>query len=56
MNYLRTGTRTEGLLDVQYVSGEEIRTRSGLGAKIGAITDPARSLPLRGKSGRPLKE
>lgn len=44
MNYLRTGYTTEGLLDVHYVTDEDIATRTSYAAKIGAITDAARPL------------
>ena len=39
----------DGLLDVHYVTDEDIANRTSFAAKIDAITDPARSLPL-GKS------
>ena len=47
MNYLRTGYRTEGLLDVKIVTDEDFKNHSSFASKIGAITDPARALPLR---------
>jgi len=46
LNYLKTGYRTEGLLDVHYVTDEDIESRSSYAAKIGAVTDAARPLPL----------
>ena len=46
VNYLRTGYRSEGLLDVHYVTDEDIRNRTSFASKIGAVTDPARELPL----------
>ncbi|MCD4691087.1 nucleotidyltransferase domain-containing protein, partial [bacterium] len=49
MNYLRTGYRTENLLDVHLVTDEDIASRTSYASKIGAVTDPARELPL-GKS------
>lgn len=45
MNFLRTGYRTENLLDVHYVSDDDIARQSSFAAKINAITDAAR--PLR---------
>lgn len=48
MNYLRTGIKTNGLLDVQFVSDMDIDNKFGFGKKINAITDSAR--PLRMKS------
>ncbi|MFH1279141.1 MAG: PEP/pyruvate-binding domain-containing protein [Candidatus Eisenbacteria bacterium] len=52
VNYLRTGYRTEGLLDVHIVTDDDIEKRTSYAVKIGAVTDAARELPLR-KSGRP---
>jgi predicted nucleotidyltransferase len=47
-NYLRTGYRTSGLLDVHYVTDEDIARGSSFAAKIGAVTDAARPLPIGG--------
>jgi hypothetical protein len=46
INYLRTGYRTEGLLDVHYVTDVDIARGEPFAAKIGAVTDPARPLAL----------
>lgn len=46
MNYLRTGYRTGGLLDVHLVTDADIARRSSYAVKIGAVTDPARLLPM----------
>ncbi len=46
MNYLRTGYRTENLLDAHLVTDEDIASRTSYASKIGAITDAARELPL----------
>jgi hypothetical protein len=46
MNYLRTGYRSDGLLDVHYVSDADLATQTSFAVKIGAVTDPARALPL----------
>lgn len=46
MNYLRTGQRTGGLLDVHLVTDQDIAGRTSFAVKIGAATDPARPLPL----------
>jgi hypothetical protein len=46
MNYLRTGYKTQGLLDVHYVTDEDIATRTSYASKIGAVTDAARPLQL----------
>ncbi len=46
MNYMRTGIRNEQLLDVHIVTDEDISRRTSYAVKIGAVTDPARALPL----------
>lgn len=50
MNYLRTGYRSQGLLDVHLISDADVKAQSGRAAKIGAVTDSARELTL----GRPV--
>ncbi len=54
INYLRTGYRTESLLDVHIVTDEDIANRTSYAVKIGAITDAAREL-LLGNSTPPAK-
>ncbi len=51
MNYLRTGFKTEGLLDVHYATSQDISNRTSFSVKIGAVTDPARPLTML----RPMK-
>ena len=51
-NFLRTGLRTPGLLDVHVLSDEDFARGSSFAAKVKAVTDPARPLVLR-KAGRP---
>ena len=46
MNYLRAGYRSDGLLDVQYVTDDDIARQTSYAVKIGAITDAARPLTL----------
>jgi len=46
MNYLRTGYQSDGLLDVHYVTDADIARGGSYAAKIGAVTDAARPLPL----------
>jgi pyruvate,water dikinase len=46
MNYLRTGYRTDGLLDVHLVTDEDIAKSTSYAVKIDAVTDAARPLPL----------
>ncbi len=48
MNFLKTGYRTDGLLDVHLVTDEDIEKRSSFAIKIGAVTDAAYELPLSG--------
>lgn len=49
INYLRTGYRTEGLLDVHIITDDEIAEHSSFAVKIDAVTDAARALPLGGR-------
>jgi len=46
MNYLRTGYRTDGLLDVHLVTDEDITKKTSYAAKIGAVTDAAREVAI----------
>ncbi len=46
MNYLRTGFRSRGLLDVHFVTDEDIAKRTSFAVKIGAVTDAARPLAV----------
>lgn len=50
INYLRTGYRTGGLLDVHIVTDEDIANKTSYAVKIGAVTDAARPLPLKKKA------
>ena len=50
INFLRTGYRTEGLLDVHFVSDQDFAEHTSFAAKIGAVTDAARPLPLKKKA------
>lgn len=50
MNYLRTGYKSEGLLDIHFVTDDDIKNRSSYASKIGAVTDAARPLRLKGKT------
>jgi len=49
VNFLRTGCRTGGILDVHLITDEDVAQRSSYAVKIGAATDAARLLPLRGR-------
>ena len=50
MNYLKTGYRTGGLLDVHIVTDEDIENKTSYAVKIGAVTDAARKLPMKKSS------
>ncbi|MBI2151011.1 MAG: nucleotidyltransferase domain-containing protein, partial [Acidobacteria bacterium] len=47
MNYLHTGYKSDGLLDVQIITDEDIARKNSYAVKIGAVTDAARELPLK---------
>jgi len=47
INYLKTGYKTEGLLDVHLITDKDIAEKSSYAIKIGAVTDAAKPLPLR---------
>ncbi len=46
INYLRTGYKQGGLLEVHFVTDEDIRKQTSYAAKIGAVSDAARKLPF----------
>jgi hypothetical protein len=46
LNFLRTGYRSKGLLDVHLITDQDIAERSSYAVKIDAITDAARKLPM----------
>ncbi len=50
VNHLRTGYEMEGLLDIHYVTDEDIKNKSSFAAKIDAVTDAARPLVLGSRS------
>lgn len=47
MNFLRTGYKSEGLLDVHYITDQDIKNRTSYAVKIDSVFDPA--YPLRVK-------
>ena len=49
MNFLRTGNKSHGLLDVHYITDEDIEAKTIFASKIGAVTDAAKSLKLKSK-------
>lgn len=46
LNFLRTGYRSEGLLDVHVITDADLAERTSYAVKIDAITDPARKLAM----------
>jgi predicted nucleotidyltransferase len=46
INYLRTGYRTRGLLDIHLITDDDIARRSSYAMKIDAVTDAARELAM----------
>lgn len=45
-NFQRTGVRSEGLLDIHFVTDADLKKRTSYAVKIGAVDDPARPLPM----------
>jgi hypothetical protein len=50
INYLRTGYRSTGLLDIHFVTDDDIAQQTSYAVKIGAVTDAARPLPVGGST------
>ncbi len=46
INLRRTGYRTDGLLDINLITNEDIKNRTSYAVKIGAVTDGAFPLPM----------
>jgi len=53
INFLRTGSRTDQLLDVHIITDEDIRSRNSYAIKIGSVSDGALPLPM-GKDNRKI--
>lgn len=47
INYLKTGYNSAGLLDVHFVTDEDIANQTSFAVKIGAVSDPAHPLKLK---------
>jgi pyruvate,water dikinase len=47
MNYLKTGYKVENILDVKIITDTDIANKDSFAVKIGAITDAAKSLPMK---------
>jgi hypothetical protein len=50
MNRLRTGYKTDGILDIHFVTDADIANKTSYAMKIGAVTDAARPFPMISKS------
>ena len=50
INYLKTGYRIGGLLDVHIITDQDIKNKTSYAVKIGAVTDPARKIPMKGEN------
>ncbi len=46
LNFLATGHRSAGLLDLHFVTDDDVHLGAGFAARIGAVTDAAQRLPL----------
>jgi hypothetical protein len=50
MNYLRTGYKTEGLLDIHYINDQDIENKNSYALRINSVTDRAKALKIKGGS------
>jgi len=50
VNYLKTGYKTSGMLDVHIITDEDIAKKTSFAIKIGAVTDPAYKLKLKNEN------
>ena len=46
MNRIRTGYKTNGILDIHFVTDADIANKTSYAIKIGAVTDAARPFPM----------
>lgn len=46
-NFLKTGYKTEGILDVHFITDKDIETKSSYALKIDAVTDAAHKLKMK---------
>ena len=49
INYIRTGFKTEHLLDVHIITDRDIKEKQSYAIKIGSVADPARPLEMKKK-------
>lgn len=50
MNFLRTGIKVKNMLDARIITDKDIADKNSYAAKIGAVTDAAKPLPLKTQS------
>lgn len=55
MNFLKTGCRTNGLLDLHFITDEDLKNKNSCAVKIGSVTDAAKELPMKKLAG-PIQE
>ena len=49
MNFLRTGYKVDNILDVHFVTDDDIKNHESYASKIGAVTDAAKEIPMKNK-------
>ena len=49
-NFMQTGYRADGLLDIHIITDQDIEKRTSWACKIGAVTDAARKIPVKRKT------
>ena len=47
INYLNTGYKSNGLLDIHYITDDDIKNRNSFAIKINSVFDPATPLKVR---------
>jgi adenylate cyclase len=48
LNFQRTGYRSDGLLDIHFITDDDIRNQTSYAVRIGSVNDPARPLKIGG--------
>ena len=46
-NYLKTGYKTDGILDIHFISDKDIENKTSYALKIDAVTDAAHKLKIK---------
>jgi len=47
MNFLKTGYKTDGIIDLHLISDEDIKNKTSFASMIGAVTDAAKPIKLK---------